>query len=128
MGIRALGAALLLLAFQWSAASHPRTRHYRCEATAFSHYGTTQLGNHTKRGVVAADTSLFPLGTVIRVTGAGRHSGAYVVTDTGSKIVGRHIDIYIPNESRAKLFGKKVVGVRVLHWGTLAANAVAPAH
>lgn len=123
---RTFAAALLLLAFQWSAAAHPRARHYRCEATAFSRYGNTQLGTLTRRGVVAADPSLFPLGTVLRVTGAGGYSGPYVVTDTGSRIVGRRIDIYIPNESRAKRFGKRVVSVLVLHWGTLTANAAAP--
>jgi len=63
---------------------------------------------------------------VLRVTDPGRYSGAYVVTDTGSKVIGSHIDIYIPNESRARLFGKKVVRVRVLRWGTLTANAAAP--
>jgi 3D (Asp-Asp-Asp) domain-containing protein len=72
---------------------------------------------------VAADPALFPLGSLISVTGAGPYSGTYVVTDTGSKIVGRRIDIYIPNEASAKQFGKKRVHVRVLHWGTLTANA-----
>ena len=119
--VRCAICVLILLA--WCAAAHPRQRHYRCEATAFSHYGRTDLGNHTKRGIVAADPALFPLGTVIQVSGAGRYSGSYVVTDTGSKVIGRHIDIYIPNRIRAKNFGKKIVTVRVVQWGTLSPNA-----
>ena len=121
-----LSTACLLALIPGSVGAHPRATHYRCEATAFSRRGVTQLGTHTERGVVAADPGLFPLGTVLRVDGAGAYSGSYVVTDTGSKIVGRRIDIYIPSPARARLFGKRTVRVRVLHWGTLTANEAAP--
>lgn len=86
----------------------------RFEATAFSTYGTTQKGTVTHDGVVAADPAVLPLGSVIQVTEAGARSGRYVVTDTGSKIVGRHIDLYIPDTAEAKEFGKKVVTVRLI--------------
>jgi hypothetical protein len=58
------------------------------------------------------------------VTGAGQFSGIYLVTDTGTKVVGRHIDIYVPNRTLAKQFGTKVVSVSVLNWGQ---GAVSPA-
>jgi hypothetical protein len=57
------------------------------------------------------------LGTRIRVTGAGQFSGIYLVTDTGAKVVGRRIDIYIPSRILAKRFGTKLVFVSVLKWG-----------
>jgi 3D (Asp-Asp-Asp) domain-containing protein len=68
---------------------------------------------------------VLPLGTRIRVTGAGRYSGVYVVTDTGSRIDGREIDIFMPNRAEAKRFGEKMVEVHVLKWGNLTPNELA---
>lgn len=89
----------------------------RFEATADSATGITAKGTVPHQGIVAADPAVLPLGSVIRVTGAGAYSGTYAVTDTGSKIAGRHIDIYLPSVEEAKQFGKKVVIVRVLSRG-----------
>ena len=86
----------------------------RFEATAFSQTGLTRKGTITHDGVVAADPAVLPLGSVIRISEAGTYSGRYVVTDTGSKIRGRHIDVYIPNQAEARQFGKKVVTVELL--------------
>jgi 3D (Asp-Asp-Asp) domain-containing protein len=69
-------------------------------------------------GIVAADPGVLPLGSRIRVTNAGSYSGIYTVTDTGSKINGLHIDIFIPSRAAAKEFGTKAVGVQVLERGT----------
>ena len=86
-------------------------------ATAYAIHGTTKSGTPAKPGIVAADTSVLPLGTKIQVTNAGPHSGIYTVTDTGSKVRGHHIDIFLPSWARAKEFGRKIVHVRVLRWG-----------
>jgi len=53
------------------------------------------------------------------VKGAGI-SGTYVVTDTGRKVDGRHIDIYMPGRTRALRFGRQIVEVHVLSWGEAA--------
>jgi 3D (Asp-Asp-Asp) domain-containing protein len=45
-----------------------------------------------------------------------------MVADTGPKVQGRRIDIFIPNQQRAKKFGRKVVEVKVLRWGTASAK------
>ena len=89
----------------------------RFEATADSATGITAKGTLPHEGIVAADPAVLPLGSVIRVTGAGAYSGTYAVTDTGSKIAGRRIDIYVPSIAEAKQFGKKMVIVRVLSRG-----------
>jgi rare lipoprotein A len=57
----------------------------RFEATADSVEGITAKGTLTHDGIVAADPAVLPLGSVIRVSGAGPYSGTYVVTDTGFK-------------------------------------------
>ena len=106
--------AIYLLAAATISARVPST----FEATAYSVTGTTANGGTTTRRTVAADPSILPAGTRIRVTGAGRYSGLYVVKDTGPKIAGRRIDIYIPSRSEAKRFGKRRVKVWVLRKST----------
>jgi 3D (Asp-Asp-Asp) domain-containing protein len=86
-------------------------------ATAYAQQGITKSGLPSQPGTVAADTSVLPLGTRIKVTNAGPHSGIYTVTDTGGKVRGRHIDIFLPSWERAKNFGRKIVHVTVLKWG-----------
>jgi len=90
---------------------------YRVEATAYNLSGITRAGTRPHGGVVSADSAFLPLGTRIRVTGAGQFSGIYLVTDTGARVVGRHIDIYVPSRILAKRFGRKLVFVSVLKWG-----------
>lgn len=84
-------------------------------ATAYSIEGETASGKQTREGrTVAADTTILPLGTRIEIDGAGPYSGTYVVHDSGRKIKGREVDIFIDNPVEAKKFGKKAVRVRVL--------------
>ena len=111
IGMLASGSALVPVAVA-------RTKGpYRVEATAFDLSGITRAGTQPHGGVVSADPTFLPLGTRIRVTGAGRFSGIYLVSDTGAKVVGRHIDIYVPSRILAKRFGRKLVFVSVLKWG-----------
>ncbi len=94
-----------------------RPQKYQFMATAYSVEGITRKGTYTEYGVVAADRSVLPLGTLIRVTGAASYSGVFVVEDTGEKVDGNHIDIYLPNYREAKNFGVRLVGVEVIGWG-----------
>ena len=48
---------------------------------------------------------------------AGQYDGEYIVRDTGRKIHGREIDIYLANRAEAKRFGRKKVSVEVLERG-----------
>lgn len=109
---------VLIVAPSWGAvARHPVMR---MEATAYSQLTAkpTAAGTVPHDGIVAADPTILPFGSRIRVTGAGAYSGIYVVTDTGSKVVGRHIDLCLPSAAEAKQFGKQVVRVQVLDVGT----------
>ncbi len=92
-----------------------RTRWRTFTATAYTVDGITASGKETREGrTVAADPDVLPLGTKIQVRGAGRYSGIYVVHDSGPKVQGRTIDIFIDNDREAKRFGRKRVKVRVL--------------
>ena len=82
-------------------------------ATAYSVEGRTATGRSAKPGVVAADPKILPLGSRIRVTGAGKYSGVYTVADTGRAIKGHEIDIYIADDAAAKRFGRRPVEVEI---------------
>ena len=86
-------------------------------ATAYAITGITASGEWTHRHVVAADPDLLPIGTRIKIRRAGRYSGEYVVADTGAKIQGRRLDIYMPTDAECKKFGVKRVKVKVIQLG-----------
>lgn len=79
-------------------------------ATAFCLTGKMSNGQRTRRGVVAMDTRLYPLGTMIRISDAGKYSGVYLVADTGGDIKKKRTDIWM-SCSEAKIFGKRNVTV-----------------
>ncbi|HVS81344.1 MAG TPA: 3D domain-containing protein [Pyrinomonadaceae bacterium] len=85
-------------------------------ATAYSLRGRTASGKPVSRGLIAADPSVLPLGTRVRVE-AGSWSGEYVVADTGGAIKGRRIDIWTPTTRQALQFGRRPVKLTVLELG-----------
>ena len=82
-------------------------------ATAYSLRGRTATGGTVRRGVIAADRRVLPLGTRVRLE-AGSYSGEYVVADTGGAVRGRKIDIWVPQSSEAMRFGRRPVRLTVL--------------
>jgi 3D (Asp-Asp-Asp) domain-containing protein len=82
-------------------------------ATAYSLRGRTASGKLVSRGLIAADPSVLPLGTRVRVE-AGSLSGEYLVADTGGAIKGRRIDIWTPTTRQALQFGRRPVKLTVL--------------
>lgn len=115
MTLRILLLALGLSILPISAKERPRRhREIPMKATAYAQHGETASGDQTRRGIIAADPRVLPLGTKVKVTNAGRYSGHYVVKDTGRKIKGRKIDVFMPSHREAKKFGKKDVKVTVV--------------
>lgn len=86
------------------------------EATAYCVSGITYSGVAVRRGIVAADPEILPIGSVIEIQ-AGDYSGVYTVMDTGAVIKGRLIDIYMPEYEEAIQFGRQKVRVRVIRHG-----------
>ncbi len=66
---------------------------------------------------MAADPNILPLGSKIRVSGAGTYSGDYTVVDSGRNVKGNVIDIYMSSVREARKFGKKKVEVEILEEG-----------
>lgn len=79
-------------------------------ATAYCLKGRTAMGGGVRRGIVAADPRILPLGSQIQLN-AGSYSGTYTVADTGGAVKGRKLDIWVPSCSEAVRFGRKTVMV-----------------
>jgi len=82
-------------------------------ATAYCLQGRTANGGGVRRGIVAADPRVLPLGTKIQVS-AGAYSGTYTVADTGGAIKGRILDIWVPTCSEANRFGRRSITVSIV--------------
>ena len=77
-------------------------------ATAYCQGTKTADGTKVRQGIVAADPAVLPLGSVIRVRGLpDGFDGVYTVRDTGSKVRGRQIDLYMNNCREAVSFGRR---------------------
>ena len=79
-------------------------------ATAYCLSGKTALGHGVRRGIIAADPRVLKLGSKITID-AGPWSGTYLVSDTGGAIKGKKLDIWVPNCSEARKFGRRSVQV-----------------
>ena len=80
-------------------------------------YGRTASGEMVRRGIVAVDTDVIPMHSLIRIEGAGDLSGVYEVKDTGGAIKGIRVDIYVPTKHEAYKFGKRDIKVFILREG-----------
>ena len=85
-------------------------------ATCYCLKGKTASGAMVRRGIVAADPRILPLGTRISISGSS-HSGTYLVADTGGVIKGRIIDIWVPSCGEAIAFGRRKMSVTILGRG-----------
>ncbi|MCA1626025.1 MAG: 3D domain-containing protein [Acidobacteria bacterium] len=83
------------------------------KATAYCLKGRTASGAGVRRGIVAADRRVLPLGTRIQLH-AGSYSGTYTVADTGGAVKGRILDVWVPSCSEAMRFGRRSVKVSVM--------------
>ncbi len=87
-------------------------------ATAYCKGETTAAGVPVKRGMMAADPHLLPLGSVVRLDhGPDGYNGIYTVLDTGPKIQGRRVDLYMWSCYEALAFGRRAVTLTVLRLG-----------
>jgi len=66
------------------------------------------------RRVVAADPSVLPIGTVIRVKGSAIGDFEGIVMDTGGAIKGNRLDILVGSEAESSSYGRSNVQVEVL--------------
>lgn len=87
-------------------------------ATAYCKGSITASGAAARSGVAASDPKVLPLGSIIQIEDApDRHNGIYTVLDTGPKVQGRLLDLYMWSCYEALDFGRRPVTVTVLRLG-----------
>ncbi|MGH9947516.1 MAG: 3D domain-containing protein [Pyrinomonadaceae bacterium] len=79
-------------------------------ATAYCLRGKTALGHGVRSGLIAADPRVLKLGSKVNLN-AGGYSGTYLVSDTGSRIRGKRLDIWMASCKEARRFGRRNVTV-----------------
>jgi rare lipoprotein A len=85
-------------------------------ATAYCLRGPTAMGHPAKVGMIAADPRVLPLGTMVHIR-AGSYTGVYKVVDTGGRMRGRIVDIFVSNRNEALKFGRRPIKLKVIGRG-----------
>jgi 3D (Asp-Asp-Asp) domain-containing protein len=84
-------------------------------ATAYCKGTTTASGVGVRTGIAASDPAILPVGSVVNVsTDNVKYNGVYTVMDTGPRVQGRILDIYMWSCYEALAFGRRPVEVTVL--------------
>ena len=87
-------------------------------ATAYCKGTTTASGVGVRTGIAASDPALLPVGSVVNVTtGNTKYNGVYTIMDTGPKVQGRLLDIYMWSCHEALAFGRQQIELTVLRLG-----------
>jgi 3D (Asp-Asp-Asp) domain-containing protein len=86
------------------------------QATAYALKGRTRIGSYVRRGVIAADPRVIPLGSIVQIKTPG-YTGVYVVHDTGRKIKGNIVDVWVASTREARVFGRRRIKLHVLRHG-----------
>lgn len=90
----------------------------RFTATFYCKGTTTASGVNVRNGIAAADPDLLPIGSVIRIDELGeKYDGIYTVMDTGPKVQGRHVDVYLWSCHEALKMGRRPMKLTVLRLG-----------
>jgi 3D (Asp-Asp-Asp) domain-containing protein len=92
-------------------ATAPTTTNYRLRVDAVAYHlpGRTASGLAVRKGVVAVDPKLIPLGTKLFIPGYG----AGIAADVGVAIRGRVIDVWMPTDAAARKWGRKTVVITI---------------
>lgn len=93
----------------YGGAQAPQAYRLKVDAVAYSLPGHTALGIPVRKGVVAVDPTLIPLGTKLHVPGYGRS----IAADVGHAIKGRIIDLWFPTTAKARQWGRRTVTITV---------------
>ncbi|MER2090360.1 MAG: LysM peptidoglycan-binding domain-containing protein [Sporosarcina sp.] len=103
-----------------SAPTSSATNEMTVKATAYTAFcegcsGVTATGidlrSNPDQKVIAVDPSVIPLGSRVWVEGYGEA----IAGDVGSAIIGKSIDVFIPNEQAALNWGNKTVKIKILN-------------
>lgn len=67
----------------------------------------TRRGRYVRAGIIATDPRLFPLARYVELYVGRRYLGRFLTDDTGLKIKGNKIDVWMPTCREARIFGRR---------------------
>jgi len=109
--LRLSGAIVQGTSKRWFLASYVPPRYgdpIRVEITAYCLTRTqTRRGRYVRAGIVATDPKLFPLSRYLELYVGRRYMGRFLIDDTGLKIKGNKIDVWMPTCREARIFGRR---------------------
>jgi 3D (Asp-Asp-Asp) domain-containing protein len=108
--VRMPGAVVQGASRRWFLASYAPPRYgdpVPVMLTAYCLHGTTRRGRYVRNGIVAADPRLFPLSRYVELYDGRRYLGRFLVDDTGRKIKGSHLDVWMSTCRAARIFGRR---------------------
>lgn len=73
--------------------------------TSYCLKGKTRQGRYVRPGIIAADPRFFPLSRHVEVYVGREFYGRFLVDDTGGKIKGNRLDVWMPDCREAVRFG-----------------------
>lgn len=89
-----------------------------CSGRTASGYNASSLGiKKDGMSILAADTSVIPLHSVVRVTNPDGSSYKGIVLDRGGAIKGKRLDVLVGSEAESSKYGRHNVTVEVLSYG-----------
>lgn len=81
------------------------------EATAYLWTGNkTATGTWPRRGTIAVDPKVIPLGTILYIPGYGYGKAE----DTGGRIKGNTIDLFMGNRTEAINWGRRTIEIKIV--------------
>ncbi|MBB4637458.1 3D domain-containing protein [Longimicrobium terrae] len=93
-------------------------RRMEMRSTAYCLRGMMRTGVRVRDGMAAADPSVLPLGSVVRVSHPdGRLIGVFVVMDTGGAVRGNKLDLWFSDCGEASDWGTRRVVAEVIDIG-----------
>ena len=75
--------------------------------TSYCLSGITRRGRYVRPGIIAADPRFFPLARYVELYIGKEYYGRFLVDDTGRKIKGNRIDVWLPTCRESRIFGVK---------------------
>jgi 3D (Asp-Asp-Asp) domain-containing protein len=109
--LRVPGAIVQGASKRWYLAAYSPPRYgdpVPVEITAYCLTRTqTRRGRYVRAGIVATDPKLFPLSRYVELYVGNRYMGRFLIDDTGLKIKGNKIDIWMPTCREARIFGRR---------------------
>jgi 3D (Asp-Asp-Asp) domain-containing protein len=109
--LRLPGAIVQGASTRWFLAAYAPPRYgdpVPVEITAYCLTRTqTRRGRYVRAGIVATDPRLFPLSRYLELYVGRRYMGRFLIDDTGLKIKGNKIDVWMPTCREARIFGRR---------------------